>query len=152
MATYEAQRERAEDLFRKTRLVHCPFYDENVVLTADGLHDLRYSGRSERPKNEQILKFTLLPLALEAIRRSGTVQEYRRSNYADPRTRAIKTVQYWAFIAILGQARIRVRAVVRRRGDGNLTFWSVMPAMKLMRGEDPYDQMMRLASDDIDTA
>ena len=51
----------------------------------------------------------------------------------------------------MGNDKIKIRAVVRRRGDGNLTFLSVMPAMKLIPGEDPYDQMMRLAPEDIGT-
>jgi hypothetical protein len=41
-------------------------------------HHLQFSARRERDKREQLLKFNLLPLALEIIRKSGTIQEYRK--------------------------------------------------------------------------
>jgi len=48
------------------------------MLNAEGLHHLRYSAERERRKPEQMLKFRLLPLALDVIRKSRTVQEYRK--------------------------------------------------------------------------
>jgi hypothetical protein len=48
-----------------------------TTLNGEGLHHLRYSAERERAKPEQMLKFRLLPLALDVVRKSGTVQEYR---------------------------------------------------------------------------
>ncbi len=45
-----------------------------------------------------------------------------------------KEVQYWGFVAIAGSNHIKIRVVLRRVGDGNITFWSVMPYSKLQRG------------------
>jgi hypothetical protein len=48
-------------------------------LNGEGLHHLRYSAERERSKPEQMLKFRLLPLGLEVIAKSGTVQESSKS-------------------------------------------------------------------------
>src|SRR5436189_5258368 len=58
--------------------IRCPYFGADVVLNAQGLHHLRYCAERERSKPEQMLKFQLLPLALEVIRKGGTGQEYRR--------------------------------------------------------------------------
>jgi len=146
---YAEARKRTEDLYAKTESVHCPYFDERVYFGADGLHHFRYSDRNERPKREQVLKYQLFPLAIQVIKKSGTHQEYRREHYEERRTRIIKSVEYWAFNAIIGKNSIRIRVVVRRRGDGNLQYYSVLPDMKLKSDEDVYEHMMRLARDDI---
>ena len=75
---YRSLRSRAKDLFAASPTIRSPYFAADVVLNADGLHHLRYSDRRERSKPEQMLKFRLLPLALDVIRKAGTVQEYRR--------------------------------------------------------------------------
>ncbi len=49
----------------------------------------------------------------------------------------MKQVEYWGFVAILGkqEAPVKLRTILRRVGDGNITFWSVMPYNKFRRGE-----------------
>jgi hypothetical protein len=78
MDAYHRLRDRARQLFTDHPHITCPYFDGDVLLNAEGLHHLRYSAERERSKSEQMLKFRLLPLALEAIKKSGTVQEYRR--------------------------------------------------------------------------
>lgn len=72
--SYHRLRERARQLFDDDPTIHCPYFAERVVLNGEGLHHLRYSAERERGKPEQMLKFRLLPLALEVIRKSGTVR------------------------------------------------------------------------------
>ena len=40
--------------------------------------------------------------------------------------------QTWT-IAIVEDNKIKIRVVLRRVGDGHITFWSVMPSVKLKR-------------------
>lgn len=47
----------------------------------------------------------------------------------------MKEVEYWGLVAIVGTKQIKVRAVLRRVGDGNITFWSVMPYSKIKDGK-----------------
>lgn len=46
----------------------------------------------------------------------------------------MKEVEYWGLVAIVGDSKIKVRTVLRRVGDGNITFWSVMPYSKIRQG------------------
>lgn len=143
---------RAKELFTAEREIYNPYFGERVVLNSDGFHHLRYSSRRERKKSEQLLKFRLLPRALEVIRKSGTVQEYRKMltpigkrSSRDGMT-PMKEVEYWAFVAIVGTQPIKIRVIVRRVGTGNITFWSVMPDSKIRNGQ------QKLAAEGIDDA
>jgi hypothetical protein len=139
---FEERKERARQLYDAKRTIHNPYLNCDVVLNSDGFHHLQFSARRERDKKEQLLKFRLLPLALETIRRAGTLQEYRRALQPLGHSSAsggttLKRVEYWGFVAILGkqEAPVKLRTVLRRVGDGNVTFWSVMPDAKIRKGE-----------------
>lgn len=137
---YIKLKEKAEQIFQNNPLIYCPYFREQITLNSDGFHHLRYSARRERNKNEQTLKFSLMPLAIQVIRKSGTIQEYRKT-IAQTGKRSerdglapMKTAEYWGLIAILGErSLIKIRVVLRRIGDGKTIFWSVMPAIKLTK-------------------
>jgi hypothetical protein len=139
---FEERKGKARQRYDSKRTIHNPYLDCEVVLTAKGFHHLQFSAGRERSKKEQLLKFRLLPLALETIRRAGTLQEYRRllrpMGPASARGETtMKRVEYWGFVAILGkqEAPVKLRTILRRVGDGQITFWSVMPYTKFRRGE-----------------
>lgn len=136
-AYYEAKRTKAHEIYHAQRSIHNPYFGDDVTLNADGFHHLRYSARHERTKEEQVLKFTLLPLGLHILRKATTVQEYRKllmpvgeRSRRDGST-AMKLTEWWGFVAIFIQQDIKVRVIVRKVGDGNFHFWSVMPYSKL---------------------
>lgn len=139
---FEERKAKAKRLYDTHRTIHNPYLGCEVVLNADGFHHLQFSARRERNKEEQLLKFRLLPLGLETIRRSGTLQEYRRlmQPIGKPSPRGetpLKQVEYWGFVAIMDvrETRVKIRAILRRIGSGNITFWSVMPYNKFRKGE-----------------
>lgn len=138
---FNTQKEKAKTLYAKEREIYCPYFKEKIILNSDGFHHLQFSARRERNKSEQLLKFRLLPYALNVIRHSGTVQEYRRmlTPIGKPSSRdgavSMKEVEYWGFVAIVGDKPIRIRAIVRRVGTGNITFWSVMFHSKVRDGK-----------------
>jgi len=43
-------------------------------------------------------------------------------------------------VAIVGENQIKVRTVLRRVGDGNIIFWSVMPYSKLKNGQELFTE------------
>lgn len=43
----------------------------------------------------------------------------------------MKQAEYWGFDAIVGNEKVKIRTVLRKIGDGNIIFWSVMPLVKL---------------------
>ena len=127
---------RAEAIFNKQKDIYNPYFQTRIVLNSDSLHHLQFSARRERDKNEQLLKFSLLPLALEIIKKSGTIQEYRKilttfgSKGKDGLLKT-KVVEYWGMVAIVGENRIKIKVILKRIGNGNIIFWSVMPYSKL---------------------
>jgi hypothetical protein len=137
---FNIRKEKAFKIFSAQKMIHCPYFRTGIVLNSDGFHHLQFSGRQERDKKEQLLKFSLLPLAFEIIKKSGTIQEYRRLltpiGAPSPRDGSIqmKEVEYWGLVAIVSENKIKIRTILRRVGDGNITFWSVMPDLRIRHG------------------
>jgi len=137
---FNTRKEKARVVFTAQKSIYNPYFQTAVILNSDGFHHLQYSARRERNKREQLLKFSLLPLALEIIKKSGTIQEYRKlltpigKPSAHNGSIPMKEVEYWGLVAITGEKRVKVRTVLRRVGDGNITFWSVMPYSKFKGG------------------
>lgn len=147
---FKDKKEKARLLFEQQRVIHNPYFGRDIVLNADGFHHLQFSARRERSKEEQKLKFSLLPLAFDVVRKSGTIQEYRKTlipvgkRHSGDGSVKMKTVEYWGLVAIVGSRPIRIRTILRRIGDGNITFWSVMPHSKIKNSR------QKLASEGID--
>ncbi len=137
---FNRKKEEAKAVYTAQKTIYNPYFKTNVVLNSDGFHHLQFSARRERNKREQLFKFNLLALGLETIRKSGTIQEYRKmfapigKKSARDGAVPMKEVEYWGLIAIVGQKGIKVRTVLRRVGDGNITFWSVMLYSKIKNG------------------
>ncbi len=127
-------------LYERQQAIRCPYFESEVTLNADGFNHLLYKpNRLPRNVSEQLLKLRLLKKALRIIKKAGTLQEYRvrfekvGRPGKDGFTKT-KQVEYWAFHDIVGeQKRFLVRVILRRVGDGKITFWSVMPHGKIDR-------------------
>jgi len=129
------KKEKAKALYSAQKPTYNPYLKCQVIFNSDGFHHLQFSARRERDKKEQLLKFSLLPLAIEIIKKAGTLQEYRKGLIAYGKSHGLtrmKEAEYWGFIAIVGgQKNVKIRTVLRRIGDGNVIFWSIMPFHKL---------------------
>ncbi|KKS80324.1 MAG: hypothetical protein UV56_C0021G0007 [Candidatus Woesebacteria bacterium GW2011_GWC1_43_10b] len=139
---FKERKAKAESLYKSQKNIFNSYLKKEVVFNSDGFHHLQFSSRRERSKEEQILKFNLLPSAIEIIKKSKTLQEYRKDiTTVGGKCRDglfhTRNVEYWGFVAILGDPgrMIKVKTILRRIGDGNVTFWSVMPFSKLKNGQ-----------------
>jgi len=139
------KKEKAKKLYDVQKGVHNPYLDKEITFNSDGFHHLQFSDRRERNKEEQLLKFNLLPLAIKIIKNSGTLQEYREKRLSIGKKskdglRKTKMVCFWGFSSIVGkpESKIKVRVILRKVGDGKYTFWSVMPDSKLRGGQKLY--------------
>lgn len=138
---FENKKARAHDIYTAQRTIRNPYFGDEIVLNADGFHHLRFSARRERNREEQVLKFTLLPLGLRILENATTLQEYRRllGPVGQPSARdgsvPMKLIEWWGFVAIFVKQEIKVRVIVRKVGEGKLHFWSVMPYTKMRRGD-----------------
>ncbi|MFH1575798.1 MAG: hypothetical protein ABIB55_02545 [Candidatus Nealsonbacteria bacterium] len=142
-AYFNNKKERARAFYGAQKSVYNPYLRGQIIFNSDGFHHLQFSARRERNKKEQLLKFSLLPLAIVIIKNSGTLQEYRKGLTAVGKKSRdglvpMKITEYWGFVAIVGEKQIKIRVVLRRIGDGNIIFWSVMPFFKLKGGQKLY--------------
>ena len=121
----------AESFYRSLGQISCPYFNGPIVFTSVGFHHLQFSAGRERNVNEQILKLRLLKTYIsEILRRSGTVQEYRK----------LHGISYWGFTALVGNGKLeRVKVIIRQKGNGKVHFWSVMPAER-HKGDEIYLQ------------
>ncbi|NCO25214.1 hypothetical protein GW901_01635 [Candidatus Parcubacteria bacterium] len=122
--------------YDKTGYVYSPALQASIIFNSDGFHHLRYdNNRSERSKKAQESKFIYFDKAVEILKKSITIQEYRRSictigGCDRSGFRKTKIIEWFGFFAIVSfSKRIRVNVVVRRIGEenGQYHFWSVMP-------------------------
>lgn len=138
-AYFENKKQKALAIYSAQRTIYSPYFRKEVVLNSNGFHHLQFTSRSERTKEEQVLKFTLLPLGLRIVRTATTLQEYRKllcpvgKKSTRDGSRPMKMVEWWGFVAIFVEQDIKVRVVLRKVGDGNITFWSVMPYSKFRK-------------------
>jgi hypothetical protein len=78
------------------------------------------------------MRLKMLPRAIKIIGLSTTIQEYEEIikvfsiKRKKKRTQESKRVQYWGIIAIIEDRKIKV--ILRKIGNGQLHFWSVIPA------------------------
>jgi hypothetical protein len=141
---FNKRKEKTREIFNSQKVIYNPYFKKEIVLNSDSFHHLQFSARRERNKKEQLLKFSLLPLALDVLKKAGTLQEYRKKltpiGKKSQRDGMIpmKMIEYWGFIAIVGEKQIKIRVILRRVGDGNIIFWSVMPYSKHKGGQKLY--------------
>lgn len=142
---FNERKEKARGIYSAQKNIYNPYLKADVIFNSDGFHHLQFSARRERDKKEQLLKFSLLPLAIGVIRNAGTLQEYRKGLIASGKKASdgftrMKEAEYWGFVAVVGKTQIKIRVVLRRVGDGNIIFWSVMPYSKLKMGQRLYTE------------
>ncbi|MBU6321120.1 MAG: hypothetical protein KGI78_03520 [Patescibacteria group bacterium] len=133
-SNYEKLRDDTRDFYSSIRPVVSPALREAVHFTAEGFNHIIFkSARRERERPSQIMRFKLLPRALELVALATTYQEYEETireftvKSRKRRVRKSKPVKYWGLIAIINGMKIKV--ILRKIGDnGQLHFWSVVPA------------------------
>ena len=134
ISNYEKLRVDAQKLYSTTRPIFFSALNELVYFTAEGFNHIIFKGsRTERERSSQILRFKLLPRAIQLIGLSTTYQEYEETlkefevKSHKKKVRKIKPVKYWGVIAIINGRKIKV--ILRKVGDnGQLHFWSIVPA------------------------
>lgn len=98
---------------------------------------MEYDGKGRaRTVSEFVRKLTLLPFAPKVLKIAQNIEKYKKEKIPKDRKQGAlqKYVEYWAFVAHVGtKDKQKIRVVVRRIGNGNMHFWSVM-ALRTKRG------------------
>ena len=103
--------------------VYCPILNEEIVFNSKGFYHLRYDSHGkQRNIKEQRYKLGLLPLVIPVIKFATKVFDYKKAQYSKPLG---KYFEIWELKEVAGKSKAMVSVVLRRIGDGNITFLSV---------------------------
>ena len=104
--------------------VWCKMLNSHVNFTSEGRLHLIYKGnRKKRNVSEQKYKLRLFPLVVPALKNSQNIEDWRFVGADD--------VQFYALTCVVGQKRpINIRVIVKRTGDGQFNYHSVMEHKK----------------------
>lgn len=128
-------REESIKRYNKIGSVHCPYFGEKIIFNNRGLRHLRFkSWNRSRSISDQYMRFRLLDLAVQVIKKSNTLQEYSEAKNLERiqinsrwEQRAVR-VNYYGFVAIIDELRIKV--IVKEINRGQKLFWSLIPCWK----------------------
>lgn len=133
LSNYDKLRDDAQALYAETKPVLSPALGERVAFTADGFNHIIFKRpRHEREQASQMMRFKLLPQAIRLIAHANTFQEFEETlkefevKMKKRRELRSKPVRYWGIIAIFEGRKIKV--ILRKIGNGQLHFWSIVPA------------------------
>lgn len=141
VSNYGQVRVETEKYYATMVDIDCPALHSKVSFSSHGFNHLIYrKGRTERDRVSQIMRFRLLKRAHDLIALTTTFQEYESAQkefsvktHKEKRV-VTKQVQYWGLIAIIDNRKIKV--ILRKIGNGNLHFWSVIPAWVTNKSRD----------------
>ena len=127
---------QGEALYKSFDDVYCPYFKEKVSFGARGLEHLKFK-RFEKTRHEQdqYMRFKLLNLAPEVLRRSHTLQgvfetkKFERVRIHGRTDAIIKPVTFYEFIAVI--KRNRVKIIVKQIDYGDKFFWSIIPFWRM---------------------
>jgi hypothetical protein len=133
---FEKTREAAEIAYKLIGKVKCPYLNDFVHFNSEGFEHLLFKKWNvTRPREDQYMRLKLIPLAVKALTLSHTLQEYKEAQVFVRRKsnsvwkQEMKAVKYYAFIAILNNALIKV--IVRQVDGGQRNFYSLIPKWRL---------------------
>lgn len=133
----EQLKNRTKKEYDRVGEITYPYLKDRVRFTSEGFQHLLYKGskkRKERDATTQQMRLKLFPLALKVLKCTTTVQEHSvEKQFVDVKRnkrkeKVLKEVQYWAFIAIIDEWKLKV--IVKQIGKGNKNFWSIVPNWK----------------------
>lgn len=99
--------------------VWCPVLNSDIHFTSEGRIHLIYKGnRKKRTVKEQYYKLNLFPLVIPVLKNSTELKAWRFREKDD--------IQYYAISGKAGRKNIKIRVIVKRTGDGQFNYYSVM--------------------------
>jgi hypothetical protein len=124
---YEKQKEKAKELFTRTKPAQSPALGQDVHFTTEGFNHIIFRRANlERERPSQIMRFKLLSRAIRLIAYANTFQEFEEVAHSFPMKMSkrhevrTKMVLYWGIIAIFESRKIKV--ILRKIGNGQLHF------------------------------
>lgn len=102
--------------------VWCKILHNHVYFTSEGKNHLIYKeNRKKRDVIEQKYKLRLFPLVIPVVKTATNIKGWRFSNESKQ-----GDVQHYSLVSNVGKNGVKVRVIVKRTGDGQFNFHSVM--------------------------
>ena len=109
--------------YKTVEKVYCPILNQYVVFNSKGFYHLRYDSHGKRRDvREQKYKIGLLPLVIPVIQLATSIADFKKEQYSKPLD---KYYEIWELKEVVGKQKALVSVILRRIGDGNITFLSV---------------------------
>lgn len=143
-----------EKKYNQAKDVAVKFFDKNKKVKSACLGEIRFNSdgfmhliwhhedkKHKRDWKSQVKRFHLLAYIKPILQGMKYYQEYseaienvRVKKKGKPVIES-KIVRYWAFVAIIDN-KIRLKILLRKIGEGNIHFWSVIPIWKTQEYRD----------------
>lgn len=138
---YSEAKKAGISFFNKNRTIHSSALGV-IRLNSDGFRHLIYKNEKHRRDwKNQVKRFYLLQYVKPILEKMGFYQEYQEfmeevviKDYGKIK-KASKVVKYGAFVAVIDN-KIRIKVILRKIGDGEIIFWSVIPYWKTSEYKD----------------
>ncbi len=137
---FDKLRKQAENDYESIGKVWCPYLKEDIHFNTTGFQHLLFkSWNRTRSRNEQFIRLKLLPLAVEVISKSHTLQEYNESRIFVRQKinsrwqKILKTVRYYVFIVVIRDKKVRIKVIVKEIDGGAKFFHSLYPSWKVAK-------------------
>src|SRR3989344_951278 len=132
---YNEAKKKAYNYFGENKIIKSSSLG-NVHLNSDGFIHLIYKNeKHKRDLNNQITRFSLLTYLKPVLEGMKYYQEFLEKIQLIPvkKNSSIflesKLIQYWGFVAVVNN-KLRIKFILKKIGDGNIIFWSVIPSWK----------------------
>lgn len=130
---FEEVKLKGEEFYKTLTEIYCPYFKEKVYFNTQGLEHLKFKRHGKaRPQQDQYMRLKLLRLAPVVLRHSATLQGiwetrgFVRVRIHNRTETIMKDIEYCEFIAVID--RVRVKVIVKRIGEGQRFFWSIIPS------------------------
>ena len=109
--------------YKSLNPIYCPAVKSTVVFNAKGFYHLKYNGLGhKRLQKEYIHRLYLLPWATSIITNATKIDKTRKRYEKS----LGKIVAYWSLREFVGKNKIPLTIVLRKIGDGQITFYSII--------------------------
>ncbi len=134
---YNKAKDEADKFFKGNAKMKSACLGE-ISFNSDGFLHLiwKVHKKHKRDWKNQVKRFHLLPYIKLVLKGMGYYQEYSEELGTFKTRKKIrgkmrevevsKTITYWGFVAIIDN-KIRIKIILRKIGEGNIHFWSVIP-------------------------
>ncbi len=134
---FNQRKVEAKSFYESLEPIKCPYFNgECIYFNSEGFeHILFKEWGVRRSQVDQYTRLRLIPLAVNIIKKTGTLQELDEKNLFVRQqssygwAKILKNVKYYIFVAIIGELRLKV--IIKEIAGGQKNFHSVYPSWEV---------------------